>query len=220
MLLDLDVNSDLLALDINDRFTFALARTLSLDTSRADSGTFDQTGAPSLLDQYDYVMYGKVRVCRRTPQRSQPHRARILRAFSAVCLRAERRLPATCAAACPCLARAAVQVEAGQPQGARRFVRLLRRTLDAAERRRRPPLEAAARQPDLPPAAEQAGGELGEGLGPAPPKAWQCRRLRAPGGVLLCVSSRGSARGGVTTRPAPLRARGCRLEIRYTALGE
>jgi DNA-directed RNA polymerase I, II, and III subunit RPABC3 len=81
MLLDIDVNSDLLALDINDRFTFALARTLSLDTSRADSGTFDQTGAPSLLDQYDYVMYGKVRVCRRTPQRSQPHRARILRAF-------------------------------------------------------------------------------------------------------------------------------------------
>ena len=34
MLLDLDANSDLLALDINDRFTFALARTLSPSSSR------------------------------------------------------------------------------------------------------------------------------------------------------------------------------------------
>ena len=39
--------------------TLALASTLALDGSR-DSGTFDQSNAPSLLDQYDYAMYGKL----------------------------------------------------------------------------------------------------------------------------------------------------------------
>ena len=100
MSLDLDINSDLFALEINDRFvraapppgppralirppvhtvpahlkksapmstagasaraqTFALASTLALDGSQ-DAGTFDQSGGPSLLDQYDYAMYGKL----------------------------------------------------------------------------------------------------------------------------------------------------------------
>ena len=88
--LDLDLNSDLLQLETNDKFvrerertrtrrthassccprvaltlsstraqTLALASTLALDGSR-DSGTFDQSNAPSLLDQYDYGMYGKL----------------------------------------------------------------------------------------------------------------------------------------------------------------
>ena len=57
--LDIDVNSDLFYLEINDRFTFALASTLALDGS-ADAGTFDQSGNPSLLDQYEYAMYGKL----------------------------------------------------------------------------------------------------------------------------------------------------------------
>jgi len=59
MNLDVDINSDLYPLEINDRFTFALASTLALDGS-TDSGTFDQSGAPSLLDQYEYCMYGKL----------------------------------------------------------------------------------------------------------------------------------------------------------------
>ena len=59
MSLDLDINSDLFPMDINDNFTFALAATLALDGS-TDSGSFDQSGLPSLLDQYDYVMYGKL----------------------------------------------------------------------------------------------------------------------------------------------------------------
>ena len=59
MSLDMDINSDLFPLDINDRFTFALASTLALD-GRPDSGTFDQSGQPSLLDQYEYAMYGKL----------------------------------------------------------------------------------------------------------------------------------------------------------------
>ena len=59
MALDLDINSDLYMLDINDRFAFALASTLAPDGS-PDPGTFDQSGAPSLLDQFDYAMYGKL----------------------------------------------------------------------------------------------------------------------------------------------------------------
>ena len=59
MALDLDINSDLYTLEISDRFTFALASTLALDGTQ-DSGTYDQSGAPSLLDQYEYAMYGKL----------------------------------------------------------------------------------------------------------------------------------------------------------------
>ena len=59
MALDLDYNSDLLDLELNDKFTLAVANTLALDGS-VDAGTFDQSGAPSLLDQYDYAMYGKL----------------------------------------------------------------------------------------------------------------------------------------------------------------
>lgn len=57
--LDLDINSDLFMLEINDRFTCALSSTLALDGS-ADPGNFDQSGNPSLLDQYEYAMYGKL----------------------------------------------------------------------------------------------------------------------------------------------------------------
>ena len=57
--LDLDVNSDLYPLEVNDRFTLALASTLALDGT-PDTGTFDQSGAESLLDQYEYAMYGTV----------------------------------------------------------------------------------------------------------------------------------------------------------------
>lgn len=59
MSLDLDVNSDLHPLELNDKFTFALASTLSLDGAPG-SEYYDQSNAPSLLDQYEYVMYGKI----------------------------------------------------------------------------------------------------------------------------------------------------------------
>ena len=57
--LEMDINSDIFPLELNDRFTLALATTLALD-GKPDSGTYDQTGGPSLLDQYDYAMYGKL----------------------------------------------------------------------------------------------------------------------------------------------------------------
>ena len=57
--LDIDINSDLFSLVVNDQFTFALASTLNLDGTQG-TGSFDQSTAPSLLDQYDYAMYGKL----------------------------------------------------------------------------------------------------------------------------------------------------------------
>ena len=63
MALDLDFNSDIYMLELNDRFTLALASTLALDGA-ADAGFYDQGGvhrdAPSLMDQYEYVMHGKL----------------------------------------------------------------------------------------------------------------------------------------------------------------
>ena len=59
MTLDLDVNSDLHPLELNDKFTFALASTLSPD-STPGSEYYDQSKGPSLMDQYEYVMYGKI----------------------------------------------------------------------------------------------------------------------------------------------------------------
>ena len=43
---------------MGQRFSLALAQTLSLDGSPEDD-SFDQSGKPSLADGYEYVMYGK-----------------------------------------------------------------------------------------------------------------------------------------------------------------
>eukprot|EP00966_Prymnesium_polylepis_P302222 6982613-Prymnesium_polylepis.1 len=51
MVLDLDVNSDLCVLELNDKFTFALASTLSPDGAPG-SEFYDQSTGPSLMDQY------------------------------------------------------------------------------------------------------------------------------------------------------------------------
>jgi len=57
--LDLDVNSDLFHAEVSDRFALLLVSTLAPDGS-ADAGVYDQSGAPSLLDSYEYAMYGKI----------------------------------------------------------------------------------------------------------------------------------------------------------------
>ena len=59
MILDLDVNSDLHPLELNDKFTFALASTLNPE-GMPGSEYYDQSTGPSLMDQYEYVMYGKI----------------------------------------------------------------------------------------------------------------------------------------------------------------
>ena len=55
----LDVNIDIYPLSKKEKFTLALASTLSLDGA-PDDGTFDQSRRKSLADKYEYVMYGKV----------------------------------------------------------------------------------------------------------------------------------------------------------------
>eukprot|EP00316_Scyphosphaera_apsteinii_P026179 CAMPEP_0119327004 /NCGR_PEP_ID=MMETSP1333-20130426/69719_1 /TAXON_ID=418940 /ORGANISM="Scyphosphaera apsteinii, Strain RCC1455" /LENGTH=146 /DNA_ID=CAMNT_0007335465 /DNA_START=34 /DNA_END=474 /DNA_ORIENTATION=+ len=57
--LDLDINSDLFPLEVGQRFAFLLVSTLAIDGA-VDSGKWDQSSQPSLLDQYEYAMYGKI----------------------------------------------------------------------------------------------------------------------------------------------------------------
>jgi len=59
MELILDVNVDIYPIEINSKLSFALASTLDLEGA-PDDGVFNQTNKPSLMDKYEYVMYGKV----------------------------------------------------------------------------------------------------------------------------------------------------------------
>jgi len=55
----IDINTDIYPMEVNDKFTFVLTSSLNLDGA-PDEGVFDQSGKPSLLDKYEYAMYGKV----------------------------------------------------------------------------------------------------------------------------------------------------------------
>lgn len=57
--LTLDVNSEVYPMKQGEKFTLALASTLDLD-GKPDDGLYNQTGEPTLLDRYEYGMYGKV----------------------------------------------------------------------------------------------------------------------------------------------------------------
>jgi len=57
MQLLLDINSDIYPLEINDKFLFALASSLSED---GEEEAWDQSKRATLADKYEYVMYGKV----------------------------------------------------------------------------------------------------------------------------------------------------------------
>lgn len=66
MELTLDVNVDVYPLENGQKFSLALASTLHPD-GKPDEGHFDQTlqweghpGRPSLMDDYEYVMHGKL----------------------------------------------------------------------------------------------------------------------------------------------------------------
>mmetsp|Transcript_11299 Transcript_11299/g.15641 ORF Transcript_11299/g.15641 Transcript_11299/m.15641 type:complete len:144 (+) Transcript_11299:98-529(+) len=59
MELILDVNTDIYPLDLGQKFSLALASTLNLDGT-PDDGVYDPIAKPSLADNYQYVMYGKV----------------------------------------------------------------------------------------------------------------------------------------------------------------
>jgi len=55
----LDINSELYKVPLGTKLTVVLASTLNLDLT-TDEKTFNQSGDPSLMDSYEYVMHGKV----------------------------------------------------------------------------------------------------------------------------------------------------------------
>ena len=59
MALTLDYNSQIYRLPLSCKFLLVLARTLNLDGS-LDVNEYSQDGLPSLMDNYEYVMHGKV----------------------------------------------------------------------------------------------------------------------------------------------------------------
>lgn len=65
MSLILDINSELYPININEKYTLVISRSLSVDGTMAENeGHFDATRdmskASSLAKDYDYVMFGKV----------------------------------------------------------------------------------------------------------------------------------------------------------------
>src|SRR5690625_59463 len=58
---ELDVNVEIFPIDYNERFTIVLTLNLNLDDA-ADEGGYDPRSKDkmSLMDKYDYVMFGKV----------------------------------------------------------------------------------------------------------------------------------------------------------------
>ena len=55
----IDINTEIYPMTLDKRFTLVLASTLSLSNAPS-TGVYDQSKAPSLLDDYQYAMHGKV----------------------------------------------------------------------------------------------------------------------------------------------------------------
>lgn len=62
----LDVNTQLYPMEVDDRFTCAIARTLNEDGQATDEG-YTPIKKASLADKFDYVVYGKVYRCSDEP---------------------------------------------------------------------------------------------------------------------------------------------------------
>merc|ERR1719326_1800925 len=58
-LLECDVHDDLFPMKEGDSFFMALMDTVS-SVTRGNEGTWDQSNEPSIIDHFDYVMYGKL----------------------------------------------------------------------------------------------------------------------------------------------------------------
>ncbi|KAJ3677418.1 hypothetical protein LUZ60_003142 [Juncus effusus] len=59
MYMQLDINTEIYPMKIDEKFTMALAPTLNLDGT-PDTGFFLQTNKKTLADKYEYVMHGKL----------------------------------------------------------------------------------------------------------------------------------------------------------------
>eukprot|EP00588_Corethron_pennatum_P006541 CAMPEP_0194291348 /NCGR_PEP_ID=MMETSP0169-20130528/43210_1 /TAXON_ID=218684 /ORGANISM="Corethron pennatum, Strain L29A3" /LENGTH=141 /DNA_ID=CAMNT_0039039207 /DNA_START=172 /DNA_END=597 /DNA_ORIENTATION=- len=55
----LDTNSEIYPIMEEEKITVVLSSTLSLD-GRPDDGEYDQSGEPTMADNYEYVMHGRV----------------------------------------------------------------------------------------------------------------------------------------------------------------
>jgi DNA-directed RNA polymerases I, II, and III subunit RPABC3 len=56
----LDINCDIYSLKEGDKVTLVLASTLHLDGSPADHFSYTPSSEPTLADNYEYVMHGRV----------------------------------------------------------------------------------------------------------------------------------------------------------------
>ena len=56
----LDMNCEIYKLQESDKFTAVLASTLHLDGSPADHSSYSTSMEPTLADNYEYVMHGRV----------------------------------------------------------------------------------------------------------------------------------------------------------------
>ena len=97
MQLLLDVNTDIYPVELGDKLTVALAK--SLTDNEMDDGIFDQSGRASLADEYEYVMYGKVFKCLED-KGSKVYALRRACAVCAVCVVCVCRVCVVCVVSC------------------------------------------------------------------------------------------------------------------------
>mmetsp|Transcript_42333 Transcript_42333/g.69798 ORF Transcript_42333/g.69798 Transcript_42333/m.69798 type:complete len:145 (+) Transcript_42333:98-532(+) len=58
--LSLDYNCEIYKLKIGKKFDFLLRSTLHDDQSMADNNEFNQSNEPSIADEYEYIMHGRI----------------------------------------------------------------------------------------------------------------------------------------------------------------
>ncbi|CAI0410342.1 unnamed protein product [Linum tenue] len=59
MSMQLDINNEIYPMNVNDKFTMALASTLNYDGT-PDTGYYNAAKRKNLADKYEYVMHGKL----------------------------------------------------------------------------------------------------------------------------------------------------------------
>ena len=182
MVLDLDVNTDLYPLEIGDKFSLALAPTLSLDGA-PDAGarpTAAEHAAPrpldwrgrrtaagsaALADGSAHSLAWQACTTRATRRRCSTHTSTPCTERSTSGSRRSRMRPCACSARTPTpLSSTWLALRAPRkpdsslapPAAPQRGVRVLRRPADATARRLEAPAEAGARQPNLPADAQDS----------------------------------------------------------------
>merc|ERR1711879_855153 len=86
--LSLDINIELYKLERGDKFQMVLTRNLDKSGAPTDSQMeFDQSGRPSLADDYEYVMYGKVFKVQQSKEKSKQELFEVLASFGGLLMR-------------------------------------------------------------------------------------------------------------------------------------